>query len=252
VERIARERTLLVFDFDGTLAPIVPRRQDAQLRPETRRLLRTAALLYPCAVVSGRALFDLRPRLDGIPLAGIVGCHGAEPGFGPLDPELERAARTHAAALRRALDGVAGVEVEDKRLGVAVHYRASASWPEAEAAVLAAATRLSDARVLSGHAVVNVLPAGAPSKADAIRALCARLRAAFPLYVGDDRSDEDAFRCEAVGISVQVGRAADSAARWFVPDQAAIDELLRILIAARARQDGLAAEGDRLVRLVGA
>jgi trehalose 6-phosphate phosphatase len=48
LDELARARALLAFDFDGTLAPIVPDRDAAAMRPETWRLLRALALLYPC------------------------------------------------------------------------------------------------------------------------------------------------------------------------------------------------------------
>jgi trehalose 6-phosphate phosphatase len=70
------------------------------------------------------------------------------------------------------------------------------------------------------------------------------------VYLGDDRSDEEAFRSGAVGISVRLGDSPDSAATWFIADQLEIDELLRRLIAARARQDGLGERWEGLVRAV--
>jgi trehalose 6-phosphate phosphatase len=250
-DRIARERTLLAFDFDGTLAPIVERREDAQMRPETRALLRTAALLYPCAVVSGRSRADVAARVANIPLVAVVGSHGAEPGFGPVDRDLPGRVHSCVAVLRNALHGVRGVEIEDKRFSIAVHYRGAASWEEAEGRILEATGRLYGVRTFVGHAVVNVLAAGAPTKADAIRALCDRERAQLPVYVGDDSTDEEAFRCDAVGISIRVGGTSDSFARYFVSDQAQVDELLKVLVAARARQDGLGDRWEGLVRAVG-
>lgn len=249
--RIARERTLLAFDFDGTLAPIVERPEDAQMRAETRALLRATALLYPCAVVSGRARADVAARVADVPLVAVVGSHGAEPGFGPVDREAPARVRSWIDALGAALAGVPGIEIEDKRLSVAVHFRAAASWPDAEARILEATRALADVRTFVGHAVINVLPAGAPTKADAIRALCERERTRFPVYVGDDRTDEEAFRCDAVGISIRVGEASGSAATYFVRDQAEVDELLKLLVAARARQDGLGERWEGIVRVLG-
>src|SRR5690349_2822264 len=112
VSEIARARTLLAFDFDGTLAPIVADRTAAAMRDETRALLRAAALLYPCAVISGRARADVAARLKGVPLAAVVGCHGAEPGFGPLDRTLERSVASWRSRLAVALRGCDGIEVE--------------------------------------------------------------------------------------------------------------------------------------------
>jgi trehalose 6-phosphate phosphatase len=77
----------LVFDFDGTLAPIVSDPEAAAMRAETRTLLRALSCRFPCAVISGRARDDVAPRLAGTGIACVVGNHGAEWGGEPLDGE---------------------------------------------------------------------------------------------------------------------------------------------------------------------
>jgi trehalose 6-phosphate phosphatase len=249
LSRIALDRTLLAFDFDGTLAPIVADRDAANMRVSTRALFRTAALLYPCAVVSGRTRKDVAARVRDIPLVAVVGNHGAEPGFGPVD--LAIAARV--SRWRPVLgDLVArGVDVEDKRFSLALHYRSAASWPDAERAIDQAVRRLDGARVIRGQALVNVIPEEAPTKGDAMRALCDRLGARVAVYVGDDRTDEDAFETPVASLSIRVGDSASSAARYFVPGQEEVDDLLRALIATRTAQDGLGGRWRSLVRAVG-
>jgi trehalose 6-phosphate phosphatase len=249
VLEIARTRPLLAFDFDGTLAPIVEDRGAAALRRETRALLRAAALLYPCAVISGRARADVAARLDGVPLVGVVGCHGAEPGFGPLDRTLERRVASWGGALEGALRGCVGVEIEDKRFGIAIHYRRARVWRDAERRALAAAGALPGATVLRGRAVVNVLPREAPTKGDAVAALCERLGARRAVYVGDDRTDEAAFRSDAVALPIKIGAGPSAAAHW-LPDQSRVDDLLRALVRARLEQDGAGARWEGLVRIM--
>jgi trehalose 6-phosphate phosphatase len=251
VDEIARTRTLVAFDFDGTLAPIVEDRMEARMRPETRALLRTTALLYPCAVISGRARADVALRVSGVPLVAVVGCHGAEAGFGPLDRTLERRVASWRAELERALRGFEGIELEDKRFGIALHYRGARQRRDAERRARLAAGLLEGAVVFGGNAVVNVVPEGAPTKGDAIRELCARLGARGAVYVGDDRTDEEAFRSEVVHVAVHVGVEEESAARYALPDQRRVDDLLRALIAARARQDRVASRWEGLVRALG-
>jgi trehalose 6-phosphate phosphatase len=250
VDEIARTRTLLAFDFDGTLAPIVEDRTEAAMRAETRALLRALALLYPCAVISGRRRADVAARVNGVPLVAVVGCHGAEAGYGPLDRAVEARVATWRPALERALAGADGVEIEDKRFGIALHYRRARSWPDAERRALSAAGALEGAVVFGGNAVVNVVPREAPTKGDAIREVCERLGARAAVYVGDDRTDEEAFRADVVGVSIRVGGELDSSAAYRLPDQIHVDELLRALLAARARQDGLGERWQGLARLV--
>src|SRR5262245_22056428 len=64
----AHSNVLLAFDYDGTLAPIAPTPDAAQMRRDTRQLLTQVARLYPCIVISGRALDDLTRRFSRIPV----------------------------------------------------------------------------------------------------------------------------------------------------------------------------------------
>ncbi len=250
IDEIARERTFLAFDFDGTLAPIVAERTAAQMRSETRALLRTVSLLYPCAVISGRERADVASRVADVPLVAVIGNHGAEAGRGPLDRRAREITATWRERLQRALEGLEGVEIEDKRFSIAVHYRRAPSWDAAARAIRAAVGALDGAAVFGGHAVVNVVPADAPTKGDAIREVCERVGARVAVYVGDDLTDAEAFRADVVRISVRIGESAGSAARFFVPDQLAVDDLLRALVAARARRDGLGERWQGLVRVM--
>jgi trehalose 6-phosphate phosphatase len=251
LDALARERALLVFDFDGTLAPIVERPADAAMRDSTRALLRVASMLYPCAVVSGRSRADLGPRLAGVPLLAFVGNHGAEAGFGPVDLGPRPQVAGWAAALGAALRDVPGVELEDKGLSIALHYRRAPDVAEAEARARAAAGALEGARVFGGHAVVNVAPEEAPDKGAAVGALLRRIGWRQALYVGDDVTDEDAFAADGVAVPVRIGVAAGSAARFFLPEQADVDAMLRALIAARRRVDGRGERIDGVLRAGG-
>ncbi len=248
LEALARERALLVFDFDGTLAPIVEARDAAAMRAETRALLRVASLLYPCAVVSGRPRTDVAWRVEGVPLVAIVGNHGAEPGFGPVDRDLVREVRAWADALQRALAGAPGVEIEEKGLSIGIHFRRAPDRSWARRLALAAAARLPEARVFAGRAVVNVASAWAPDKGAAVVAVLRRLGARRALYVGDDVTDEEAFGAEGVAVAVRVGRTHASSATWYVAGQREIDALLRALVAARRRLDGAGEGTDALLR----
>lgn len=233
--RLARSRALLAFDFDGTLAPIVRERDGAAMRARTERLLARLCTLYPCAVISGRGRADVAARLGAAPVPHVIGNHGLEPGADPA--ALARLARRARPLLADALRDWPGVEIEDKRLSLAVHYRGAARKRAARAAVERAVAALPVAmRVVPGRAVVNVVPAGAPDKGDALLALRARLGVEAALYVGDDGTDEDVFRRAAAAplVAVRVGRGRTSAAAYFVRGQHQVDALLARLVALRA------------------
>jgi trehalose 6-phosphate phosphatase len=246
---LAAGHGLLAFDFDGTLAPIVDDRDAARIPTSTRRLLGALSLLYPCAVVSGRARADVAARLRGLHLVAIVGNHGSEAALQPLDPSRRARVLGWMRALKRELSLVPGVDVEDKWHSLAVHYRHVPARAAARALVLRAAATLDGARAFGGHEVVNVVPRDAPDKGTAVEALVRSFGPRPALYVGDDRTDEDAFRSPSVEVTVRVGRTARSAARWYLPAQGAIDGLLRALLEARTRHDKL---GDVRQELAGA
>lgn len=239
LDQVARERMVLAFDFDGTLAPLVDDPAAARMRSSTRALLRLVSVLHPCCVISGRARADLVPRLDGIPLVAIVGNHGAEAGHGPVDQSARDSVKAWAGAARAWLRGLRGVEVEDKGLSLAIHWRRAESPALAARAVEDFAERLADARVFRGNAVMNVVPPDLHDKGAALSRVLERVGRRRAVYVGDDTTDEDAFRSDVVHLAVRVGDSAGSAASWFVPSQADVDELLRAVVRARRRQDGL-------------
>lgn len=233
LESLAHRSVLVAFDFDGTLAPLVDDPAAARLREETRRLLRLTALLYPCAVVSGRKRSDVAARLAGIPLVAIAGTHGREPGFGPPDRAARALVARWRAALEAALVDEPDLRIEDKGLLLSIHHRGARAAHAARRLALEAATRLEGARVALGRAVVHVLPPDTRDKGEALEEILHRERLETALYVGDDHTDEDAFRCPSVAVSVRIGRSSRSAAGYYLPDQDGLDALLRALIRAR-------------------
>lgn len=233
--QLAYSNVLLAFDFDGTLSPIVADRAEARMRPRTAALLTEVARAYPCAVISGRARRDVASRLGGAGVRYVVGNHGLEPG-GDMRA-FDRIMRRARPALEAALAGLQGVEVEDKRYSLAVHYRHARSRRLARGAIAAAIEALPDRmRVVAGKLVVNVLPESAPNKGDALLELRGREGADLAFYVGDDVTDEDVFVLDEPGrlLSARVGRSARTAAAYFLRDQREIDVLLGLLSRLRA------------------
>lgn len=234
--RFAWSNVLVAFDFDGTLAPIVDERGHARMRAETRRLLHAVATRYPCAVISGRARDDVAQRVAGLPIRFVVGNHGLEPGLG-----TGRFQRMVADAIprieRRLGDAHQGVEIEDKRYSLAVHYRRSRRKRIAVRAILQAIQSLPQPmRVIPGKMVVNAVPEGAPHKGMALERLRDVERADTALYVGDDVTDEDVFQLDQPGrlLCARVGWSRESAAPYYLRAQTDIDLLLRRLVALRS------------------
>jgi trehalose 6-phosphate phosphatase len=240
IEEIGREPSIIAFDFDGTLAPIVDEPDDAQMTDQTRALLRGLAVGFPCAVISGRSRADVLERIGRVPLVAVFGNHGVEASADPPSPDLKARVAAWAEEIR-AVTTPGEVQIEDKGHSLAVHYR-RARRPEEEASrVRALARGFPGARLLEGHAALNVVPLEAPGKDGAVRAL-GRLFPGRPLlFLGDDVVDEDAFRCPQVTWPVRVGHTRNTDAGYFLGKQRDVDQLLQALLAARAR-----AEASRL------
>ncbi|HJU76215.1 MAG TPA: trehalose-phosphatase [Gemmatimonadaceae bacterium] len=226
---------LIGFDFDGTLAPLVRDPLRARMRRLTRARLARLADSAPVAVISGRRLEDLEPRVSGLRLVAVVGSHGIEPFF--------RSKRLAARALRwhRAvgplLEGIPEVRVEYKRYGFAVHYRGAHRPALAKRRIQRVLAGMDDMRIMWGSRIADIVPLGAPAKNDGLERIRRRTGARQVIYVGDDTTDEDVFRAGiAEGwLTIRVGEGRETHARYYVRKQQEIDRLLSTLIDLTTR-----------------
>ncbi len=230
VTRLANERTLCAFDFDGTLAPIADHPDRAGMRKRTRNLLRRLASLYPCIVVSGRNRASVLKKLSGVRVAGVLGNHGAESG---RTTGSRKDVKRWKAALEMELGLTPGMWIEDKESCLAIHYRQSPQRAETRRRILAAVGNLKNIRVFGGKQVVNVVGDVAPNKGDALAAERDRLQCNWVLYLGDDENDEDAFALKGNVVPVRIGRKLRTHARYYLRRQKEIDELLELLVRLR-------------------
>jgi trehalose 6-phosphate phosphatase len=181
----APERTALLFDVDGALAPIVARPELAAVPEPTREELRRLAGRYRLvACVSGRAGEDAR-RVVGVDRIRYVGNHGLE---------LEPRADALASAIARFRAGIS-FPVEDKRLTLSYHYREASDEAAARAELENVAERARAAGLVArwGRKVLEVRPPVEADKGTAVRRLLAESGAGRALYAGDDTTDLDAF-----------------------------------------------------------
>ena len=100
-------KLLVAFDFDGTLAPIVPEPDRARISALTSRLLSSVATAYPTAVISGRSRDDVAARVGGVPLVAVVGNHGAEES--DQRPPVTQCVRAWVEVLSERVSAVPGV-----------------------------------------------------------------------------------------------------------------------------------------------
>jgi trehalose 6-phosphate phosphatase len=234
--RYALSNLLVGFDYDGTLAPIVASPQRARMRAITRRLLIRVAERYPCIIISGRARDDLMQRLGDVPVVHVSGNHGLEPWAEHV--RYATRVREWVQLLAPRLAACQGVTIEDKTYSLSLHYRAARDKRRAVGEIDAALRLLRRARRIAGKLVVNVVPAEAPGKGDALERARRLLQCDATLYVGDDDTDEEAFRARrsAHFVSVRVGPTNRTQAGYLLKDQRHIDRLLRQLAAFRPRR----------------
>ncbi len=234
----ANDGVLLFSDFDGTLAPIVENPDEA-LMPAKKRgalLALTNRRDVKLAVISGRALADIVKRVS-IPGVIYAGNHGLEisgESFSFQEPiafSLRPLMRAVAEKLAGSLGSITGAAVEDKGLTISVHYRRVGAAAHADVhaivrdALAAIGNRLQSA---SGRRVIEIRPPTDWHKGAAVNFIRDRIGwpDAVAVYIGDDRTDEDAFAALRDGITVRVGEPQPTAAEYHLRDPLEVQQFL--------------------------
>lgn len=207
------DRFALFLDFDGTLVDIAPTPDAVKVEPWLPAALTSlrATLGGALAIVTGRTVAALDEFLPGLRI-DACGLHGLERRIGGelIDAEGLPDLSVQIDALRRRFASRPGVIVEDKRIGVALHWRLA---PDAEAEASSALAELAERlghgyRIQDGKAVREIVPAGA-GKGTGIEAAMRHPPYAGrqPAFAGDDRTDESGFVAVNAlgGVSVKIG-----------------------------------------------
>lgn len=245
LDDVAQPGLLCAFDFDGTLAPLVPMPDQASLPDDIRERLVALATHAPVAIITGRSIEDIRARI-GFDPDYVVGNHGLEgvPGWEAHAARHRSACAAWMAQLAVALPNRlddAGIMVEDKRYSLSVHYRQARDPDLAALALETLFDQLSPRpHVIGGKYVFNLLADDACNKGIALERLMRASGAQRAIYVGDDVTDEDVFRMRRPDVlSVRIEHHSDSAADYYLAHPADIvwllEELTARLRAAHAR-----------------
>jgi trehalose-phosphatase len=217
-QRLEGMRVALFLDYDGTLTPIVDRPEQAELPLPVKEALKALCERCVVAIVSGRDLDDVRRRVGirdlfyagshGFDIAGPEAMHLQNQQGSDCLPALSKAERV----LRDRVHRISGAQVERKRFGVAVHYRnvAGKDTDRVKGVVEEVAASFPALRRTEGKKVYELQPGIEWDKGKALMWLLDALHLegpdVLPLYVGDDATDEDAFKVvseRGVGIVVE-------------------------------------------------
>lgn len=239
----------LFLDYDGTLAPIAETPIKAIIREDSKELIRRLSQKTRCkiAIISGRALEDVKNQVG---LKGIiyVGNHGLEIEgpklkFRSVVPSgFKEILKRIKYDLGRKLSIIKGVFLEDKGFTLSLHYRlvnkkqiplVQAAFHETVIAYLAG----NKIKIGNGEKVLEIRPAVDWDKGKVALWLLARQKFVlkgkeiFPIYVGDDLTDEDAFKAlKNKGATVFVGVPRKSEAKYYLKNPKEVKVLLKRIL----------------------
>lgn len=253
-KELYHKHIILFLDYDGTLAPIAAVPSKAVLPHETRKLLNELVRTSYCslAIISGRTLGDIK-RIAGV--KGIIysGNHGLEmegPEFkfkAPVSRRFKDILKKIKHDLEARLSSIKGVLLEDKSLSLSLHYRLVNKKDVARVKTIFHESVIfylvrDRVKIRTGKMVLEVRPPGEWDKGRVVLWILARQKvklkkiALAPIYIGDDKTDEDAFRAlKGKGMTIFVGRPGASSAKYYLRNTKEVMVLLKRILEQKER-----------------
>lgn len=240
-ERLRGSDLVIFLDYDGTLAPVASVPSQPVLSERMRSTLQRLAQLCPVALVSGRDIRDLKRRVDlqdliylasgGLEAIGPGGryVHLSEEDLVPLLNHVDR-------DLRYAIGDIRGALVERRRFSVALHHRLvdPKEMPRLRAVFDDVARWHPELKVVKGKRALELRADLEWDRGKAVELVVntLQLKSALPVYIGDDRADEEAF--EAIGergVTVLVTeKPRETAAQYVLSDFEEVQQFLEQVI----------------------
>lgn len=242
---LKKDRIILLLDFDGTISHIVDDPHEAFLDEDFKNILKKIVRkALPLGIVTGRSIQDIKKRIK---LKKIIyaGDHGfeiqsKELSFRyPIASEYKKAIQEIMIKIKKQLFPIEGVILQQKEYSTSIHYRRveSSDLPSFRNKVKSILTpylQSGRVKIFPGKKVYEIKPPVEWDKGKAVEKIIAELKSKnnlsdlSPLYIGDDVTDEDAFRSvnRLGGISIRVGKIKQSRAKFFLSD---IHEVLNFL-----------------------
>ena len=246
--RIAGRYAVLFLDYDGTLTPIVKTPDRARIPEQIKQLLKALSANSGCTltIISGRCLKDIKKKVG---LKNIIysGNHGLEiqgPNIrfeAPVAQGYKTILRKIKNRLKDKLSTIEGILLEDKGLSLSLHYRLTSKKdvPFVKETFYQAALsylRLGKIKTETGKKVFEIRPAAEWDKGKAVLWLLSKLKSRscakpiLPIYVGDDATDENAFRAlKNKGLTIFVGNPKKSYAKYYLRNTPEVSKFLKWL-----------------------
>lgn len=223
IKKIIEAKNILLFlDYDGTLAPFQKDPLTAFALPKIEKSLNKIAedSRFYLNLVSGRKLQELKKMIT-VPQSNYAGSHGLEldiffekePIYPHKNREISQTSRENYQKVKEKYKKLAVVDLEDKAFGLALHFDSEQKQQKSKKELLSLFEN-SDYQVLSGRKIIEIRPKGW-NKGRAVNYLSAKIKKEFNLdkplriYLGDDKTDEDAFKVIKNGITVYVQNESD-------------------------------------------
>lgn len=255
IKELLRDKfILLLLDYDGTLTPIVEMPEKAVIFKEAKELLQGLSKSHHCelAIISGRSLKDIK-NIVGIKGIIYAGNHGLEiegPGIkfeSRVPGRLKLIIKRINDELVNKLSKIKGVFIEDKGLTLSVHYRlvdkkdislVSDIFTEVTKPYIAQ----NKIEISLGKKVYEIKPHVGWDKGKVVSWLMRRQRfeqgrnRVFPIYIGDDITDEDAFKViKDTGLTIFVGSPKKSNAQYYLKNTREAIKFLRAILAVKEK-----------------
>jgi trehalose 6-phosphate phosphatase len=226
------EHASLFLDLDGTLVDFAMTPDGIEVCDNLRGLLRhlQSSLDGRIAVISGRALADLDSHLN-LPNLALSGSHGLERQRASRDEEAPLPSQSviMATAAAHAFAADHKLIVEPKPGGVAIHFRGAPALEDTVDRFMAGSA-VRHGLILQKGSMVRELRQPGRNKGDVVRQFMQEspFSEGAPIFLGDDLTDEDAFRAAADlgGSGILVGPHRPTAAEYSLPDVAAVKNWL--------------------------
>ena len=230
----------MLLDFDGVLSDFAPTPDEALMSESLRRNLKSCAKRIPTAIISGRALADIKKKV-GLKNVSYSGNHGLEWQFGdkrfsaPQSPAVAAAVAEFKKILPAIFRRYPGTFLENKRLTLAVHYRKLT--PPRIFSFVREIMRVVRPLALSGglfiehnKKTIELRPKNSWNKGTVSLFLFKKLagkKRSLPIYIGDSLTDEDAFLAlKNIGLTIRVGKNIKSVAMYYLRSRSEVDEFI--------------------------